>query len=85
LHGQISDLRSIAVGDHNLMVSLKQHDERFCGLSDRCALRFTAQRLTPFGQGVSAQGDNDPHLGPQRCNENGLDGVHSVFGLIKDD
>jgi len=61
LEGEDAHLRSVAVGDDDLVV-LGERRERLHGAVDVVALGLGVGLLSPLEQGISAEGDDDSHV-----------------------
>ena len=60
LQGEETDLRAVAMGQHQLVV-LRHRGQRLCGCPDVRPLRLGGHRLAPLQQGVATEGDEDAH------------------------
>ena len=83
---QQADLRPVAMSDNQLVAGLDDLCQR-CGRGgDVGALGLRGQRFATAQKGISPEGCNDKHgLVSQRGDEDCLDGVEPVLGLVEDD
>ena len=65
LEGQLSDLGSVSVGDHEIMLT-SQRCEGLDGASNVLFLDISIRRLTSTQEGVAAECGHDEHVSDPR-------------------